>query len=367
MTPDLPLGRLIVVVVLVLAVVLGTLPVAVAQDRSEVGGNVVVEEGETVDEVNAIGGNVIVDGTVTGDVSAVAGNVYVNGEVGGDVSTLGGNLEIAGTVDGDVGGAAGTVLVAEGATIGGDLGVGAGTITIDGAIEGDTAIGADTITLGETAAIGGDLNYAGDLEGDTAVVAGEVTEEESIGPTAFGISGPGMEIVPPLEPLTTWISTVYTFTLNLVLGAILLAVFPRFSDGVADRVAGDPVRSGLVGLLALVGVPIVLFAIAITIVGIPFSIVGMFAFLLVIWIGIVYGRFAVAAWLLRQVDVDNRWLALVAGLVGAVILGQIPFLGGLLNFVIFLLGLGSLALGVYTHRKRSRETPTDTPAGPAAE
>ena len=366
MTPDIALER-VVVVALVLAVVLGTLPVAVAQDRSEVGGNVVVEEGETVDEVSAAGGNVIVDGTVTGDVNAFAGNVYVNGEVGGDVGAFGGNVEITGTVDGDVNGGAGNVVVAEGAVIGGELGIGAGTVEIDGTIEGDTAIGAETITLGETAAIGGDLNYAGDLEGDTAVVAGEVTEEETVGPTGFGITGPGMEVVPPLEPLTTWISTVYTFILNLVLGAILLAVFPRFSDGVADRVATDPVRSGLVGLLALVGVPIVLFAIAITIVGIPFSVAGAFVFALVIWIAVVYGRFAVAAWILTQVGVDNRWLALVAGLIGAVILGQIPLLGGLLNFVIFLLGLGALALGLYTHRQRSRETPADTPTGPAAE
>jgi len=366
MSVTVPPGRLTVVAI-VLVVVLGTLPVAVAQDRSEVGGNVVVAEDETVDEITAVGGNVVVDGTVTGEVSAVAGNVYVNGDVGGDVSTLGGNLEVTGTVDGDVGGAAGTVLVAEGATIGGDLGVGAGTVELDGAIEGDAAIGADTITLGETAAIGGDLDYAGDLEGDTAAVAGEVTEEETIGPTGFGVSGPGTEVGPPLEPLTTWLSTVYTFVLNLVLGALLLAVFPRFSDGVVDRVATDPVRSGLVGLLALVGVPIVLFAVAVTIVGIPFSIVGTFAFLFVIWIGIVYGRFAVAAWLLREVGVDNHWLALVAGLVGAVILGWVPILGGVLNFVIFLLGLGALALGLYTHRKRGRETPTDAPAGPAAE
>ena len=367
MTARSPLGRL-AVVALVLVVVLGTAPaVAVAQDRSEIGGTVVVEDDEVVDDVSAIGGNVIVNGTVTGDVSAVGGNVIVNGEVEGDVSSFGGNLEITGTVVGDVSGAAGNVHVAEGASIGGELSAGAGVVEIDGTIDGDVSIGADTIVLSETAEIGGDLTYGGDLEGDTDVVAGSVTEDDSIGPTAFGIGGPGMEVVPPLDPLTTWVSTLYVFGLNLILGAILLAVFPRFSDGVADRVATDPVRSGLTGLLALVGIPIVLFAIAITIVGIPITIVGSLLFAFVIWIGVVYGRFAVAAWILTQFDVDNRWVALVAGLAGAVALGQIPILGGLLNFVIFLLGLGALALGLYYHRRGKPETPADTPAGPAAE
>ncbi|MFC4436091.1 MULTISPECIES: bactofilin family protein [Natrialbaceae] len=332
-----------VAIVLLVVVLLGTMPASVAAQSDErAGGTIVVEEGETVDEIEAFAGTVIISGTVTNDVSAFAGNVHIDGEVGGDVEAVSGNVEITGTVDGDVSGAGGNFAVAEGATIGGSLEAGAGAVEIDGTIAGDAAVGAETIRLGENAAIGGDLRYSGTLEGNTDAVAGEITEDSRIG------------IEPTLQPFAGWLFAAYAFVLNLLLGAILLGLFPRFSDGVARRVATDPVRSGLAGLGVLVGVPILLVAVAITIVGIPVTVVGALLFVLLVWIGVVYGRFAVAAWLLSYADVENRWLALVVGLLGGAVLAQIPFVGGLLNFLILLLGLGALARGLYGHRRTAR-------------
>ncbi|WP_430540854.1 bactofilin family protein [Natrialbaceae archaeon AArc-T1-2] len=353
MRPERTLRHTLVLAV-VIGVVLGTLPgLVLAQSGSGVGGTIVVEEGETVDEVDGIAGNVIVDGTVRGDVRGVAGNVYVNGEVGGDVDVFGGNLEITGTVDGDVDSASGNVVVAENATVGGEVSVAAGNVDVFGTIEGDASIAAETIRLGDAASIGGDLTYAGTLVGDTDAVAGEVREDTSIGNVT------GLETLPSLEPILG----LYALVLNLLLGALLLALFPRFSDGVVDRVSTEPVKTGLVGLAVLVGVPIVLVAIAITIIGIPITIVGAFAFAFLVWVGIVYGRFAVAAWLLAQVDVDNRWLALVVGLVSAALLAQVPIVGDFLNFLVFLLGLGALAGGLYALRGRRPETPTAAEPG----
>ncbi|MDG5817914.1 polymer-forming cytoskeletal protein [Natronococcus sp. A-GB7] len=331
-------------VVLLVVVLLGTLPTGVAaQSESTVGGTVVVGEGETIDELEAVAGTVVVEGTVTGDVSAAAGDVRIEsgGEVGGDLEAASGSVTIDGAVGGDVDVGAGNVAVGEDGTVGGEFTAGAGNVVVDGTLEGDAAIGAETITLGEDAAIAGDLRYNGDLQGNTDAVAGSISEDPSL----------GFDIAPTLQPLASWLVSLYTLALNLLLGAALLALFPRFSDGVAERVARDPVRTGAVGFGVLIGVPILLVAAAITIIGIPFSIVGGFAFALVVWIGIVYGRFAVAAWLLGYADLENRWLALVVGMIGGAILAQVPFVGGLLNFVILLLGLGALAWGLYAHRR----------------
>lgn len=344
----------VAVLVLVLVLVVGSGPGLVAAQSIEgpdgIDGTVTVEEGETVDSVEAFAGNVIVDGTVTGDVNALAGNVYVNGEVEGDVSVASGNLEVDGNVSGDVSAAAGNVRLAENGSVGGDFQAGGGTVLVDGTIDGDAAIGADTIELGETAAISGDLEYSGDLQGETGVVEGEITEDSSVG------VGPDTG----LEPIVTWVFALYTLALNLLLGAALLLLFPRFSAGVADRVGSVPVRAGLVGLAVLIIVPIALIALAITVVGIPLSIIGGFVFALFVWIGIVYGRFAVAAWLLSLVGIGNRWLALVVGLIGGAILAQIPIIGGIVNFLIFLLGLGALSMTLYSGRRRGRESTTPT-------
>ncbi len=130
------------------------------------------------------------------------------------------------------------------------------------------------------------------------------------------------------QPFPAWVFTLYAFVLNLVVGAILLAAFPGFSAAVADRAATDSLKSGLVGLGVAVGIPIVLVVLLVTIVGIPLRLAGMAIFMLVVWLALVYGRVAVGVWLLSLADIDNRWLALVLGLVVGAILSFIPIIGG---------------------------------------
>ncbi len=347
-------GALLTAVVLVAVAVLAVVPGVVAA-KSGVGGTIVVEEGETVSNVEAAGGSVIVRGTVTGDVSAVAGSVYVPGTVEGDVEAAAGEVTIDGTVEGDVSAAGGTVRLERNGTVGGSFEAGGGLVVIDGRIDGDAVVGADTIRLGEAAVIGGSLRYDGTLVGNREAVAGDVVRDASI---TFGLG-------PVLQPLATWLFTLYTFVVNLVLGAILLLLFPRFAGGVADRVRTEPLRTGAVGFAVLLGIPLLLVALALTIVGIPFTIAGGVLFALVAWFGLIYGRFAIGAWLLGYVDVANRWLALVVGLLVGAVLGLIPLVGGLLNFLIFLLGLGALVRGLYHHRRRSPRTGTATPTDEA--
>ncbi|SEW26196.1 bactofilin family protein [Natrinema salifodinae] len=342
------------IALLVAILVCGTVPATVAaQSDAQTGGTIVVEEGETVDDLEAFGGTVVVHGTVTNDVEAVGGDVTIarTGEVGGDLEGAGGSVTIAGTVDGDVDVGAGSLTITEEGTVGGGVTAGVGSATIDGTIEGDAEIGAETIRLGESASIAGDLRYDGDLEGNTDAVAGDIEEDSSL----------GVDVAPTIQPFASWLFVAYALAVNLLLGAILLALFPRFSDGVADRVAHSTLRSGLVGVGALIGIPALLLALAITVVGIPLSIAGWFAFALLVWIGLIYGRFAIAAWLLSLIGLGNRWLALVVGLVAFAALSRVPvpIVGEVINLIVLLLGLGALVRGLYsrwrTARGRDRE------------
>lgn len=354
-----PWVRPAVVVLLAFVLVVGFLP-STAAAQSGIGGTVIVEEGETVSEVNSVAGSVIVRGTVAGDVSAFAGDVYVteSGVIEGDLSAAAGNVRIAGTVNGEVASGAGNVRVEETGVVQGSFQVGAGNVIIDGEIAGDATIGAETIRLGDDARIGGSLTYDGNLEGNQGAVEGDITRDRTL----------GGEIVTDFGPLASAVFSVYAFLFNLILGAFLLAVFPRFSAGVADRVATDPIRTGLVGLGVLIAVPILLLAFAITVIGIPITIVGAFVFVLVVWIGIVYGRYAVGAWLLSLANVGNKWAGLLVGLLIGAILAEVPIVGGLINFLIFLLGLGALSIGLYAHLRGFGSKPAAGPTGePAAE
>ncbi|WP_254521782.1 bactofilin family protein [Natrinema caseinilyticum] len=338
----------LVVAMLVVIIAFGIGPMtAAAQPDPQAGGTVVVEEGESVDELESFAGTVIVRGTVTGDVSALAGDVTITdtGSVEGGLEVAAGSVTIAGTVDDDVEIAAGSVTVTENGTVNGTFMVGAGNVIVDGTLGDDAEIGAETIRLGETASIDGDLRYDGDLEGNTDAVAGSVEEDSSL----------GIDAAPTVQPFATWIVAVYTLVVNLLLGAVLLALFPRFSDSVATSVATGPIRSGLIGLGVFVGIPVLLIALAITIVGIPLSIVGAIAFSFLLWIATVYGWYAIAAAVLSALGIGNRWLALVVGLVVGAAITRVPIVGGLITFLVLLLGLGAIARGLYGHRRNVRE------------
>ncbi|MCL7416222.1 MAG: polymer-forming cytoskeletal protein [Halalkalicoccus sp.] len=313
--------------------------VAAAQETRS-GETVVIEEDETVEgDLTAVASTVVVQGTVDGDLTAFGGDVLIEGEVTGDAEAFAGTVRVTGDVGGEVNAAAGTVVVSEGASVGA-LSAAGGNVAIEGTVAGDVEAAAGSVSLGSEAVVGGDLTYGGELNRHPdAEVAGSVSEESTTGPVPAPI---GELPTPP-----TWLGPIYWLLVNLVLGAVLLAAFPRFSDGVATTARTAALKSVGVGVLVLVGVPIALGLVAVTLVGIPLSVAGALLFALLLWIGSVYGRFALGAWLLALADAENRWIALVLGLVVVAVVGLLPYLGEFVDLLVLLVGLGALSLALY--------------------
>lgn len=322
------------VVLFVAFVVLGSIP-GTAVAATETGDVVVVQEGETVDSLTTAAGTVIVRGTVDGDLTAFAGNVRIeeSGTVNGDATVMAGNVRITGTVGGDVTALAGNVRIEEAGTVNGSFQAAAGDVAINGTVEGDATVGAGQLSLGPTASIAGDLEYdAGSFDrAPGATVAGSVRQVESVDITGG-----------PLAP--SWVTSLYGFLTSLLLGAVLLLAFPVFSNRVADRLEADPLTSGGIGLAALILGPILIVLLAITIIGIPLAILGAVLFGLLLWIGTVYGVYGVSRWLLSFADVESKWVALLFGLLIVALISPVPLLGGIVQFLLLLLGLGALLL-----------------------
>jgi cytoskeletal protein CcmA (bactofilin family) len=359
MLPPLAVGRRHVVLIAVSMLVLlplGT-TVAAAQPMGPATGSIVVEDDETVERVDGVAGTIVVRGTVTGDLSGVAGSIRIaeTGQVGGDVDASAGSVVIAGTVDGNVQLGAGSIDITENGHIRGDLDAGAGYIRVDGAVDGSVRAAGGSVALGSNADIGGEFRYDADefTQHPDATVDGGVVQDASLGGDRGGDAGDSL--------LPSWFGTVYSLVASLLFGAILLVAFPNFSSAIGTRVIEDPIRSGGIGLLSLILVPIALVLLAITIVGLPLAVVGIGFFVLGIWAAIVYGKYAVGRWVIGLADQDNRWLALVVGLVGFAVLGLIPFLGGLLEFLVLLVGLGALFSGLRELYRSGDTTGTATP------
>jgi len=116
-------------------------------------------------------------------------------------------------------------------------------------------------------------------------------------------------------------------------------------------------------------VPLAFVLFAITIVGIPIAIVDALLFAVLVWVGAVYGRFAVGEWPTDLAGVENRWLALFAGFLAVAVGARLPWVGPLVRLVVFLLGFGAVALVAYdAYRGRSDEgTEPVEPAEPVGD
>ncbi|WP_276251407.1 polymer-forming cytoskeletal protein [Haloarcula rara] len=226
--------------------------------------------------------------------------------------------------------------------------MGASYFELNGTVDGNVRAGAESVVLGSSATVGGSVRYDAEsfVRAPGATVEGSVVQDERLGETV----GPDLAV-------PGWLGALYGLLANFLLGVILLAVFPAFSTRVADGVADRPARSAGVGLLTVFVVPLLLVLVALTIVGIPLSLVGAVGFAALVWAAIVYGQYALGVWVLSFTDRDSRWLALVVGLVGVTVLGAVPVLGALLDLAVFLLGLGALVLALRGAYERRGEEP----------
>jgi len=329
----------------------------------------VVGANQTVDDdISAITGDVVVHGTVNGDVTAAAGSVRVTGQVTGDVSAASGSVTLGPTatveedvssgsgsvelsagslVEGDVAAGAGSVVVPNGALVEGDVAAGGDDAEVNGTVEGDVASG-ESVILGSTAVVGGDVTYRDSIDrADGARVDGTVTQRsgdwQPSGPEIQVEAGsPNLSFVPGFVP--AGLVPVYWALVALFFGAVLLALFPRFSSEVATRGSEDPLRSTATGVVSLVAVPLALGAFFLTIVGIPVALAGGAVFVLAAWAGLVYGEYLVGRQVVHAAGSENRWLALVVGVAGIEALSLVPLLGGLVTLVVLVVGLGALAL-----------------------
>lgn len=319
----------------------------VPHDLYAAGGTVRIE-GRVEGDVVAAGGEVDISGSVTGDVLAAAGTTTISGEVGGDVRLAAGQVTVGGSVGEDLLVAAGRATVASGAQVGQDLIFGTGQTTMDGTVAGNA--------LGST----GEYTKRGSVAGSERItIAGSAERPQ---PTVA-------------ERVLDWLRRYVSL---LAVGALLLWLAPQALGAAADAMRGRPLPSLGAGVLGTFGFAVLVLAVILvtTLVAIVLGLLG-FGLLtgtavfggilaggilaLLFFVAMAFGApaavgIALGRLLLRQ---DARSFArsfgaLALGVLVVVILASIPLVGGLLEFVLVLLGLGALLL---TLRSRLRRQP----------
>ncbi|MEF8906754.1 MAG: polymer-forming cytoskeletal protein [Haloarculaceae archaeon] len=364
-----PVRRILPVLVIVIALAV----VPATAGAQQVGGSVTIPPGTTqTGDISVVGGTVVVEGTLDGSLDGFAGSVLVTGTVTGDVEVATGSVTISGTVEGDVEAAAGAVTVTESGRVGGSLSAGAGDVSIDGTVAGDVAAGADRFSLGPTARVGGNVRY------DAETV--EIADGASVGGTTERVDGVDVAVDVPFAGnidlgdslVPAPVGFLAAFLANALLGAALLFGAPAFARRVTDTGTARPAASAGAGLATLVGVPVALVVVAITIVGIPLSFAGFLVYIPLLWVGFVYGALLTGTWVLGLAGYDSLWGGLAVGLALPALVSLVG-VSWVVDLAYLLLGLGALALSALALRRGDRplggegehrdDEPAERPAG----
>ena len=334
-----------------------------------------VAPSETVDDTLLVTGNSVrVEGVVNGDLLVFCQILEVRGTVRGDLISFAKRTVVSGSVEGhifnfsqslDLDGQVGHSIygwsqalrlnsrgrVDDGIIAGaGDLflegdvkrsvTIFAGNADVSGSIGRELTMSGGSLTLTNGARVGGNLSArVRQLErvhiADGAIIAGNRDIELRVRQSHFA------------RP-RFYFHEVLWLAAAMLVGWLGLLLFPGLFRATTQEV-GSGWRSLGMGVGILAGAPVVMIVAAITLVGLPlslmlFSVYFVAIYLAKIWVGAFLGRM-----LLKSTGTTkHEWLlGLLVGLLILTIVSFVPYLGGLVRFGVVCLGLGAFAWQLY--------------------
>lgn len=304
----------------------------------------------------AAGASVSAEGPVRGDLLAAGGRVTTSGPVGGSVRAAGGEVAVDGTVERNVTAAGGSVRIGPGGVVGGNAYLSGGEVVVDGRVTGHLRATGEVVRI--LGSVDGSVDVTAErvVVGPAARVGGDLTHR-SPGPAevASGARIEGTVIHRPAEgggALAEWVGRLVRVGAFLFTGGVLVALFPGASDRLRETLGGRPVPSVGLGLAALVGIPLALVLVGLTVLGLPLMLIGGALFAAALYVA----RAVLALWigerLLGRGPARARRVA--AFLVGGALLalaGLVPWVGWLVTLAATVAGLGA-AVELLTRRWR---------------
>ena len=314
--------------------------------------------GTTIDVVGNVNGdlycagqNVTISGTIDGDILCAAQTISVTGQVTGDIRLAAQTINVSGDV-----GKSATLMgqtiriedqgrIGQDATLTGqdvavngqvarDLVVASALTTIDTTIGRNVTANTGNLRLGSTAVIQGTLNYTSPQElsqASGARVVGEVTYTQQA-------SQQKAESVYAYSAIGTLV-----WVLMLLVSALIFALlFPQTLRDVTNRSITSPLYvliNMAVGFVAGIVVPVAVFFLAITILGIPFAFVVGLVWLLILTLSGAFAAFYVGRIVWRTQT--NAVLSMAIGTGILVLLSVIPILNILVVFLSVMYGTGA--------------------------
>ena len=306
---------------------------SIYQDLTLAGGTLEVS-GWIGDDILAMGGNIRLRESVQGDVLVMGGDVRLDESalVEHDLVVMGGNVRVVGNIRGNVTVRGGQVVLD--GECGRNLDVKGGEVVVNGVVRGTSTLAAESIELGPEAQLYGDVRYwvpegyqAPDF---SAVLVGSTAR---LDPT-LDMSQEFSWWDSPLP----WFSVALAYLLAVVLMIVLIHwLFPHAMELASTALRDNFMQCFGYGVLYLIGVPLLIGLLFISLVGIPPGLFVLFLYGFSLAFGHIITS-VVAAYALRDYyhyDWGKGVLMLVSFVIFAVlrVLTLTPFVGFFLSVI----------------------------------
>ena len=305
-----------------------------------------VASNDRVDGIGFLAGNIL---NITG--------VYNYGFFAGN------SVKFSGTVDEDLFIAGNAVEIEEDASIGRDIFAAGNIVKIATNLSGNVFAGGNRLVL-ENVTINGDLSG----EFDQIVVKGKSSisgtfkhndDVEIVGLENLNFGSEKAFVSSSRESsfLTTAISKILSFAGTLILGIVLIVIFPKFAKTLLKEFKGKNVfKNVLIGLAILFFAPIALIFVMITVVGIPLGGVALGLWALLIAFALPVSSLVTGNLLAKKVfksEKMNIFAKIAIGLASIKLLSLIPLVGGLVSFIALTFGIGYLLMSIIALRRHA--------------
>lgn len=274
---------------------------------------------------------------------------------GGDEFVFGGTYTLAEgeTLDGNLYVFGGIATLENRSIVNGDIILAGGTLQVRGEVRGDITATGGLINLDDTAVV----------RGDVSAFAAHVNRAQGArvdGSLNTGLTGPFRFVVPGgvrvpsvqlhFDPLWDTLWFLFRSFMWAAVAVLVVLFLPRNTERTAQAAVNQPLISFGLGLLTAVVAPLLLVVIAITIIGIPLTLLG--ALLLAIAWG--FGLIALGTEVGKRLAqlFNQEWALAVAAGVGTFLLilvsngasRLVPCVGWLVPAAVGMLGLGAVLL-----------------------
>lgn len=318
--------------------------------------------GEARDDVFALADRIELAGDLGNDVWAAGDEVVFTGQAGDHGRFFGRRVEVGGKIGSSLTAAGSSIQLGKDSSVKGDALLAGESVVVEGQIGGQTRVMASSATIGGKLAgrlriiaedivvmpgaeIRGDLVYTSPKElflDEKVKLGGQLIRKEA--PAA------AMPAPQPTARQTVGVQ-VFLYLCALVVAVPFMAAFPQFTGRAVRCVRRSPWKSLFAGFAALCLMPMLAFFALLTVVGIPFGVLLLMTYVILIYLAKLVPALALGGVLLRRGGPQSFGRALTAlafGLVLVYVAAAIPAAGSLAGFVVVLLGLGAMILTLFS-------------------